>query len=157
VDEQFEPINEQQWSDNYILETQVDYFSFGVFPRYYQELSDIIFLFVDAGLGVESSRSSATFINESEMTNEALESVSTPFKFYPGFHIGLKIVGEGISGSFYLGYERLQLDRSVNKLDIEQTGIFSNYSKSTNIPQFRIKLSVPLKKKQWRYNPDTML
>lgn len=132
--------------DDYVLVTEVNYYSLSVYPRFYQELSDVLYFFADFGIGIEASKSNSTFGNEASGEEENLGSASSSGKIYPGAHLGIRIMGNDIHGSFFVGWEKIDLGRSLNKLDIEQTGVFENYSKKTNCLQLGFKLSVPLRR-----------
>ncbi len=131
--------------DDYVLVTEVNYYSLGVYPRFYQELSDVLYFFADFGIGIESSKSNSTFGNEVSLEEQYLGSASSSGKIYPGAHVGIRIIGKDIHGSFFVGWEQIDLGRSLNKLDIGQTGVFENYSKKTNFLQLGFKLAVPLR------------
>lgn len=147
---QVEPLEQviTPYSDDYILVTEVNYYAFGIYPRFYQELSDIIYFFADVNIGFEASKSGATFGNEFENSERYLGSFKSSLKLYPGFYIGIKIIGNDLSGSFYFGWEKIDLGRSMNKLDIGQTDIFQDYSKKTEFLQLGFRLSVPLRKQK---------
>ncbi len=134
------------YGNDYILFTEASYYTLSLCPRFYQELSDIIFFFADVNLGFEGSNSNATFGNEETEEEEYLGSSKSYFKWYPGFHAGFKVIAEDLSVWFYVGWEKVDLGRSLNNLPIAETGIFDNYSGSTEFLQLGIRLGVPLGK-----------
>ena len=94
-------------------------------------------------MGFESSKSNATFGNEETEEEEYLGSSKASFKWYPGFHAGFKVIAEDLSVSFYVGWENVDLGRSLNKLPISETGVFENYSGSTEFLQLGLRLGDP--------------
>ena len=134
------------YGNDYILFTEASYYTLSLCPRFYQELSDIIFFFADVNLGIESSKSNATFGNEETEEEKYLGSSKSSFNWYPGFHLGFKVIAEDLSVWFYVGWENVDLGRSLNELPIAETGVFDNYSGSTEFLQLGIRLGVPLGK-----------
>ncbi|WP_297088688.1 hypothetical protein [uncultured Draconibacterium sp.] len=134
------------YGDDYILFTEASYYTLSLCPRFYQELSDIIYFFADVNLGFESSKSNATFGNEETEEENYLGSSKSSFNWYPGFHLGFKVIAEDLSVSFYVGWEKVDLGRSLNDLPIAETGVFEDYSGSTEFLQLGIRLGVPLGK-----------
>lgn len=131
-------------TEDFILVTEVQHYAFAIYPRFNQELSDNLSFFTDIGVGVESSKSSSNFGNEANDEEQYLGSTSSSVKIYPGAHVGIKIIGNSLSGSLYFGWERVDLGRSMNKLDINQTRVFKNHNKKTEFLQLGFRLSIPL-------------